>query len=88
MRVSSEIFMVGEHPIEFFCCCIGSTGSIGSTVQAEFVKTSISIPSELFSFLKAKAAHGGGTPISRLVAQAIKEQAQREKTKPKKGGVK
>jgi metal-responsive CopG/Arc/MetJ family transcriptional regulator len=55
-------------------------------MQTAFVKTSISIPAELFSFLKQKAEANGGTPISRLVAQAIRQQAQKEKTK--RGGKK
>ncbi len=65
----------------FFCCLPVAPEISVAPMQNAFVKTSISIPAELFGFLKAKAEANGGTPISRLVAQMIRQQAQKEKTK-------
>jgi len=43
-------------------------------MQTAYVKTSISLPVDLFEYLKTKADSNGGTPISRLVANAIRLQ--------------
>jgi metal-responsive CopG/Arc/MetJ family transcriptional regulator len=64
--------------LHFFYCYTGSTGDIGSTMQSAYVKTSLSLPADLFEYLKDKAEKNGGTPISRLIAQAIKKQKQNE----------
>jgi hypothetical protein len=61
-----------------FYCYIGATDIIGSTMQTAYVKTSVSIPADLFEYLKKKADANGGVPISRLVAQAIRHQAKKE----------
>jgi len=61
-----------------FYCPTGSTDIIGSTMQTEYMKTSVSIPADLFKYLKKKADANGGTPISRLVAEAIRQQAKKE----------
>jgi metal-responsive CopG/Arc/MetJ family transcriptional regulator len=47
-------------------------------MQTAYVKTSVSIPADLFDYLKTKADANGGVPISRLVAQAIRQQAKKE----------
>lgn len=47
-------------------------------MQTEYMKTSVSIPADLFKYLKKKADANGGTPISRLVAEAIRQQAKKE----------
>ncbi len=67
-----------------FYCYTGSTGAIGSTMQSAYVKTSLSLPTDLFEYLKDKAEKNGGTPISRLVAQAIKKQKDNEGRRAKK----
>jgi len=61
-----------------FYCSTGSTDNIGSTMQTAYMKTSVSIPAELFDYLKKKADANGGVPISRLVAEAIRQQAKKE----------
>jgi hypothetical protein len=73
--------MLVDHPIDFFYCPPVAPEVSVAPMQTAFVKTSISIPADLFSFLKEKAEANGGTPISRLVAQAIRQQVQKEKTK-------
>ena len=65
-------------PLTDFYCSISSTDNIGSTMQTAYVKTSVSIPADLFDYLKTKADANGGVPISRLVAQAIRQQAKKE----------
>ena len=50
-------------------------------MQSAYVKTSLSLPADLYEWLKEKAKKNGGTPISRLVAQAIKNQKQKEARK-------
>jgi hypothetical protein len=82
--MSIEIFMVGEHPIDKFYCFTGSTGDIGSTMQSAYTKTSVSLPNELAEWLRQKSEKNGGTPISRLIAAAIREAAQNEKRRAKK----
>jgi metal-responsive CopG/Arc/MetJ family transcriptional regulator len=47
-------------------------------MQTAYMKTSVSIPAELFDYLKKKADANGGVPISRLVAEAIRQQAKKE----------
>ena len=47
-------------------------------MQTEYMKTSVSIPADLFEYLKKKAEANGGVPISRLVAEAIRQQAKKE----------
>jgi metal-responsive CopG/Arc/MetJ family transcriptional regulator len=64
--------------LKYFYCPIGSTDNIGSTMQTAYVKTSVSIPADLFEYLKKKADANGGVPISRLVAQAIRHQAKKD----------
>lgn len=84
MRMSTKIFAYAEHPIDIFYCTTGSTGVISSTMQTAYVKTSLSLPADLFEYLKEKAEKNGGTPISRLVAQAIKKQKENELRRAKK----
>ena len=56
-------------------------------MQNAYVKISVSLPDEVYGFLKAKSKGGGGTPISRLVAQAVGRMALRESKSKTKGGV-
>lgn len=47
-------------------------------MQTGYIKTSISLPPEIFQFLKSKAEETGA-PISRLIAKAIREEAGKQK---------
>jgi hypothetical protein len=52
-------------------------------MQGAYVKISVSLPDEVYGFLKAKSK-AGATPVSRLVAQAVGRMAERDaKTKSK-----
>ena len=84
MRMSIEIFVWGKHPIDFFYCSTGSTKDIGSTMQSAYTKTSVSLPNELAEWLRQKSEKNGGTPISRLIAAAIRQQVSNEKRRAKK----
>lgn len=53
-------------------------------MQGAFVKISVSLPEEIYGFLKTKSRAAAGVPISRLVAQAVGRMAERE-TKTKRG---
>jgi len=53
-------------------------------MQSAYTKTSVSLPNELAEWLRQKSEKNGGTPISRLIATAIREAAQNEKRRPKK----
>jgi metal-responsive CopG/Arc/MetJ family transcriptional regulator len=55
-------------------------------VQTAFVKTSISVPSDMLAWVKSRALEEGNLPVSRIITQAIREKMARE-SKPKKGGV-
>jgi metal-responsive CopG/Arc/MetJ family transcriptional regulator len=68
----------------FFYCHTGSTGNIGSTMQSAYTKTSVSLPNDLADWLRRKSQQNGGTPISRLIAAAIRDAAQNEKRRTKK----
>ena len=46
-------------------------------MQSAYVKISVSMPHEIYGFLKIKS-NAGGTPISRLVAQAVGQMANRD----------
>jgi hypothetical protein len=54
------------------------------TMQTEYAKTSVSLPADLLGYLKGKSDELG-TPVSRLISQAVK--AMRE-TEPKRRGKK
>jgi hypothetical protein len=54
-------------------------------MQGAYVKISVSMPDEIYGFLKTKSK-AGGTPISRLVAQAVSRMAVRETKAKTKGG--
>jgi hypothetical protein len=56
-------------------------------MQGAYVKISVSMPDEIYGFLKTKSK-AGGTPISRLVAQAVSRMAVRETKAKTKGGAK
>jgi metal-responsive CopG/Arc/MetJ family transcriptional regulator len=53
-------------------------------MQTAYTKTSVSLPSDLAEWLRKKSEQNGGTPISRLIAAAIREAAQNEKRRAKK----
>ena len=52
-------------------------------MQTGYIKTSVSFPPDVYEFLKAKAAQTGA-PISRLVAKAVRQAAQKESGRGKK----
>lgn len=54
-------------------------------MQGAYVKISVSMPDEIYGFLKVKSK-AGGTPISRLVAQAVGRMAERDAKAKTKGG--
>jgi metal-responsive CopG/Arc/MetJ family transcriptional regulator len=49
-------------------------------MQTAFVKTSVSMPSDLLDWLKERAAAEGRMPVSRIIAQAVKEKMDRQKS--------
>ena len=55
-------------------------------MQAAYERTSVSLPSELMAYLKGKSERLG-TPVSRLIAAALREKMARE-SKPKTKGAK
>lgn len=54
-------------------------------MQTAFVKTSISIPSDMLAWVKSRAVAEGQMPVSRIITQALREKMAREE-KVKKGG--
>jgi hypothetical protein len=46
-------------------------------MQGAYVKISVSMPDDIYGFLKVKS-NAGGTPISRLVAQAVGRMADQD----------
>ena len=50
-------------------------------MQNAFVKTSISIPSEMLRWVKKRAAAEGRMPVSRIITQAVREKMEREAKK-------
>ena len=53
------------------------------TMQAGYEKTSVSLPAGLMDYLKGKSERVGA-PVSRLIAEALREKMTREE-KAKKG---
>ena len=53
-------------------------------MQTAFVKTSISMPSDMLDWLKETAASEGRMPVSRIIAQAVKEKMDRQKDSKRK----
>jgi metal-responsive CopG/Arc/MetJ family transcriptional regulator len=49
-------------------------------MQNAFVKTSVSMPSDMLDWLKQTAAAEGRMPVSRIIAQAVKEKMDRQKS--------
>lgn len=49
-------------------------------MQNAFVKTSVSMPSDMLEWLKQTAAAEGRMPVSRIIAQLVKEKMDRQKT--------
>lgn len=47
------------------------------TMQADYEKTSVSLPAELLGWLKGKSEEHG-TPVSRLIAQAVRLMKEKE----------
>ena len=70
-----------------FCCHPLLLGSNNSAVQNAFVKTSISVPSDILTWVKSRAVEEGNLPVSRIITQALREKIARE-SKPKTKGVK
>ena len=56
-------------------------------MQTAFVKTSISVPSDMLAWVKSRAMEEGNLPVSRIITQAIREKMARE-SKPKNKGAK
>ena len=83
MRMSIVFFMVGEHPIDNFCCPSVRLVIVGMTMRTAYDKTSISLPTDLLGFLKEKSEKIG-TPVSRLIAAAVRQQMESEKRRAKK----
>lgn len=52
-------------------------------MQTGYIKTSVSFPPDVYEFLKNKASETGA-PISRLVAKAIRQAAEKETRRTKK----
>jgi hypothetical protein len=48
-------------------------------MQTAFVKTSVSMPSDMLDWLKKTAAAEGRMPVSRIIAQLVKEKMDRQK---------
>lgn len=82
----SSVFLLGIHPVEyfflFFCCHSLLPSSNNCAVQNAFVKTSISVPSDILTWVKSRAVEEGNLPVSRVITQALREKIARE-TKPK-----
>ncbi len=55
-------------------------------MQTEYERTTVSLPSGLMTYLKGKSEEFG-TPVSRLIAAALREKISRE-TKTKRGSKK
>jgi metal-responsive CopG/Arc/MetJ family transcriptional regulator len=53
-------------------------------MQSAYTKTSVSLPNDLAEWLRQKSEQNGGTPISRLIAAAIRQQVSNEKRRAKK----
>lgn len=53
-------------------------------MQTAFVKTSISIPSDILDWVKSRAVAEDQMPVSRIITQALREKMAREE-KVKKG---
>lgn len=56
-------------------------------MQNTFVKTSISVPSDILTWVKSRAVEEGNLPVSRIITQALREKIARE-SKSKTKGVK
>lgn len=59
-------------------------GSNNCAMQTAFVKTSISIPSDMLAWVKSRAVAEGQMPVSRIITQALREKMTREE-KAKRG---
>ena len=66
-----------------FSCQRGMTSNTSMTMQSAFTKTSVSLPTELMEYLRAKSA-GQGIPLSRLVSQAVRAVFNAEKRRASK----
>ena len=43
-----------------------------------YIKMSVSLPPDVLEYLKVRSAVNGGTSLSRLIALAVQEKAERE----------
>ena len=68
----------------YFYCYRLRLGSKKCAMQNAFVKTSISMPSDMLDWLKETAASEGRLPVSRIIAQAVKEKMERQKNSKRK----
>lgn len=68
----------------YFYCYRLRLGSKKCAMQTAFVKTSISMPSDMLDWLKETAASEGRMPVSRIIAQAVKEKMERQKDSKRK----
>lgn len=67
-------------PFIFFriCCChFLLLGSNNCAMQIAYVKTSISMPAEMLAWAKAESVEQGNLPLSRIIAQAVREKMER-----------
>ena len=46
-------------------------------MQIAYVKTSISMPAEMLAWAKAESVEQGNLPLSRIIAQAVREKMER-----------
>jgi hypothetical protein len=59
------------------------TSNTSMTMQSAFMKTSVSLPTELMEYLRAKSAMEG-IPLSRLVSQSVRAAFNAEKRRASK----
>jgi hypothetical protein len=67
----------------FYCYWL-RLGSKKYAMQNAFVKTSVSMPSDMLDWLKETAAAEGRMPVSRIIAQAVREKMDRQKDNNRK----
>ncbi len=69
-----------------FCCYFLPLGSNNCAMQIAYVKTSISMPAEMLAWAKAESVEQGHLPLSRIIAQAVREKMERAAKSKTKGG--
>ena len=69
--------------LKTFSCQRGMTSNTSMTMQCAFMKTSVSLPTELMEYLRTKSAVEG-IPLSRLVSKAVRTAFNADKRKRSK----